>query len=55
LILTGTAAQVTAVSRVDHRPVGSGEMGPVAETLRKLFYDVVRGNNPKYAHWNLAV
>ncbi|MCJ7585960.1 MAG: branched-chain amino acid transaminase [Anaerolineales bacterium] len=55
LILTGTAAQVTAVSRVDHRPVGSGEMGPIAETLRKLFYDVVRGNNPKYAHWNLAV
>lgn len=55
LILTGTAAQVTAVTRVDHRPVGSGEMGPVAETLRKLFYDVVRGNNPKYAHWNLAV
>ena len=55
LILTGTAAQVTAVTRVDHRPVGSGEMGPVAETLRKLFNDVVRGNNPKYAHWNLAV
>ena len=55
LILTGTAAQVTAVTRVDHRPVGSGEMGPVAETLRKLFNDVVRGNNPKYAHWNLTV
>ncbi len=55
LILTGTAAQVTAVTRVDHRPVGSGEMGPVAETLRKLFHDVVRGNNPKYAHWNVAV
>jgi branched-chain amino acid aminotransferase len=55
LILTGTAAQVTAVTRVDHRPVGNGEMGPVAETLRKLFNDVVRGNNPKYAHWNLTV
>ena len=55
LILTGTAAQVTAVTKVDHRPVGSGEMGPVAETLRKLFNDVVRGNNPKYAHWNVAV
>jgi branched-chain amino acid aminotransferase len=55
LILTGTAAQVTAVTKVDHRPVGSGEMGPVAGTLRKLFNDVVRGNNPKYAHWNLAV
>jgi branched-chain amino acid aminotransferase len=55
LLLTGTAAQVTAVTQVDHRPVGKGVMGPVAENLRKLFADVVRGNNPKYAHWNVAV
>ncbi len=55
LILTGTAAQVTAVTRVDHRPVGGGEMGPITEVLRKLFIGVVRGNNPKYAHWNTAV
>ncbi len=53
--LTGTAAQVTAVTRVDYRPVGSGVMGPVAESLRKLFDEVVHGNNPKYAHWNVAV
>jgi branched-chain amino acid aminotransferase len=45
--LTGTAAQVTAVTRVDHRPVGSGIMGPIAGQLRSLFMDVVRGKNPK--------
>ncbi|HEY6071951.1 MAG TPA: branched-chain amino acid transaminase, partial [Anaerolineales bacterium] len=28
LFLTGTAAQITAVTEVDHRPVGSGVMGP---------------------------
>ncbi|MDI6769442.1 MAG: branched-chain amino acid transaminase [Anaerolineales bacterium] len=55
LILTGTAAQVTVATRVDHRPIGNGVMGPVGEGLRKLFEDVVRGNNPKYAHWNVAV
>jgi branched-chain amino acid aminotransferase len=55
IFLTGTAAQVTVVTQVDHRPVGSGVMGPVGEALRKLFLDVVRGNNPKYAHWNLPV
>lgn len=27
--ITGTAAEVTAVTRVDHRPIGSGKMGPV--------------------------
>jgi branched-chain amino acid aminotransferase len=55
LFMTGTAAQVTAVTKVDHRPVGTGVMGPVTEALRKLFMDIVRGNNPKYAHWNTAV
>ncbi len=31
LFLTGTAAQVTAVTRVDHRPVGAGTMGPITD------------------------
>jgi branched-chain amino acid aminotransferase len=51
LILTGTAAQVTAVTWVDHRPVGAGVMGPVAAKMRRMFDDVVRGRNPKYADW----
>jgi branched-chain amino acid aminotransferase len=55
LILTGTAVQVTVATKIDHRPIGNGVMGPVGEGLRKLFNDVVRGNNPKCAHWNVAV
>ena len=51
LLLTGTAAQVTAVTWVDHRPVGDGVMGPVTAQLRRLFTDIVRGRNPKYASW----
>ncbi len=53
--LTGTAAQITAVTQVDHRPIGEGVMGPVTEALRKLFGDIVRGNNPKYTDWNTPV
>ncbi|MBM3151695.1 MAG: branched-chain amino acid transaminase [Chloroflexi bacterium] len=55
LFMTGTAAEVTVVTKVDHRPVGEGRMGPVGEKLRKLFDDVVRNRVPKYAHWNTAV
>ena len=51
VFLTGTAAQVTAVSRIDHRPVGTGELGPVTDRLRKLFFDVVRGKVGKYRGW----
>jgi branched-chain amino acid aminotransferase len=53
--MTGTAAQITAVTRVDHRVIGSGEMGPVTNQLRALFSDVVHGRNPKYRHWNRSV
>jgi branched-chain amino acid aminotransferase len=49
--MTGTAAQVTAVTKVDHRPIGSGVMGPVTEQLRQAFSDAVYGRNPKYRHW----
>jgi len=55
LFFTGTAAQVTAVTQVDHRPIGSGEMGPITSQLRVVFDDIVRGRNPKYSHWNVAV
>jgi branched-chain amino acid aminotransferase len=55
LFLTGTAAQVTVVTKVDYRPIGQGVMGPIGGQLRKLFLEVVRGNNPIYAHWNVAV
>lgn len=51
LFMTGTAAQVTAITMVNHRPVGEGIMGPVTTKLRKYFDDTVRGRLPKYHHW----
>ena len=53
--MTGTAAQITAVTRVDHRPIGSGMMGPVTTRLRALFQEVVRGRVAKYRKWNTPV
>jgi branched-chain amino acid aminotransferase len=53
--MTGTAAAVTAITRVDHRPIGEGVMGPVTTKLRHLYDDVVRGRVPKYRHWNQPV
>jgi branched-chain amino acid aminotransferase len=53
--MTGTAAQVTVCTRVDYRPIGKGTMGPVAQSLLKMFDEVVHGNNSKYAAWNVPV
>jgi len=55
LFMTGTAAQVTVVTKVDHRSVGNGQMGPVTAKIRTLFSEVVHGQLPKYSHWNVAV
>jgi len=55
IFLTGTAAQITAVTKVDHRPIGGGVMGPVTTKLRALFGEVVTGHSPKYRHWNHPV
>jgi len=55
LFLTGTAAQITAATRIDHRPIGNGVMGPVAGRLRELFDDAVRGKLAKYHRWNVGV
>jgi branched-chain amino acid aminotransferase len=49
--LTGTGVQVAAITRVEHRPVGEGVLGPVVTRLRELYFDVVRGKNPRYRHW----
>jgi branched-chain amino acid aminotransferase len=53
--MTGTAAQITAVTRVDYRPIGTGAMGPITTQLRRIFEDVVHGRYPKYHHWNTPV
>jgi branched-chain amino acid aminotransferase len=53
--MTGTAAQITAVTRVDFRPIGNGVMGPYTTRLRQLFDDAVRGKLPRYTEWNVPV
>jgi len=55
LFMTGSAAQVVAITKVDHRDIGQGKMGPVAGKLREIFDEVVRAKNPKYEHWNVEV
>lgn len=52
---SGTGVQITAITRVDHRPIGEGKMGPLVAELRDLFFNVVRGKVEKYRAWNSAV
>ena len=47
----GTGVQVVAMAQVDHRPIGTGKMGPIVKAMRDLYFKVVRGKVDKYRHW----
>lgn len=51
----GTAAEITLVTSVDRYDVGNGEIGPITARLERLFHDVLRGREEKYAAWRTPV
>ena len=51
MFLCGTGVQVSSVIEVDHRPLGSGAIGPIGRLVRDRYFDAVRGRLPEYAHW----
>jgi branched-chain amino acid aminotransferase len=51
VFLCGTGAQVSPVTRIDHRPVGEGVVGPVTSRIKDIYFDAVRGRLPAYADW----
>ena len=51
IFVCGTGVQISPVIEVDHRKVGSGEVGPMARLVRDRYFDAVRGRLPEYQHW----
>jgi len=49
--LCGTAAEVTPIREIDHRPVGEGKPGPITQRIQSLFADAVRGRIERYQSW----
>lgn len=48
VFLCGTGAQIAPVVEIDRRPVGTGQIGPIASAIQQMYFDVVRGNKPEY-------
>jgi len=51
VFFTGTAVEVAPIISVDHRPVGTGEVGRVTDRLRSLYVEATRGRMAAYKHW----
>lgn len=55
LFMCGTGMQVSAITQVEHRPIGTGEMGDITRKIRDLYFDIVYGRMPKYRHWLMPI
>jgi branched-chain amino acid aminotransferase len=51
----GTAAEITPIVNVDKFTVGNGGIGETTHALESAFDDVLRGRDPRYAHWRTPV
>jgi branched-chain amino acid aminotransferase len=49
--MCGTGVQIAAITRVEHRPIGTGKLGPITAQVRDLFFSVVTGHVEKYRGW----
>ncbi len=48
---TGTAAEVTPIRELDNRAIGEGKRGPLTTQLQTMFFDCVKGRDPKHTDW----
>lgn len=51
IFLCGTGAQISPVTKIEHREVGAGGIGPITARLRSRFMDIVTGKIEKYRDW----
>ena len=51
IFMTGTAAEVKSVTRVNKRKIGDGKIGEFTKELQDSFMDTVMGKNNKYRSW----
>ena len=53
--LCGTGVQISAITSIDHRPIGDGQVGPIARRISRIYFEAVRGKNAKYRDWLVPI
>ena len=51
VFLTGTAAEITPVTSIDGKKIGSGKLGPITREIVSSYLDIVAAKNDKYSSW----
>jgi branched-chain amino acid aminotransferase len=51
VFFTGSAAEISPISRIDDIKIGSGKRGPITEQLQKTFFEIVNGKVEDKFDW----
>jgi len=51
VFMTGTAAEVKSVTKIDRTSIGKGKPGIITKTLQKSFMDIVMGKDQRFIPW----
>jgi branched-chain amino acid aminotransferase len=51
LFLTGTAAEIIAITNIDGHQIGNGREGPVTKSIREMYTKLVSAGVKKYMDW----
>ena len=51
IFFTGTAVEITPITRIDSRKIGEGLRGPITKKLQETFVLVVSGQSNQYDKW----
>ncbi len=51
VFMTGTAAEVKSVTKINKTSIGNGKIGKITKTLQKSFIDVVMDNDDRFTSW----
>jgi|TARA_Y100000310_G_scaffold194224_1_gene194221 branched-chain amino acid aminotransferase len=51
VFMTGTAAEVKSVTKINKTMIGNGKIGKITKILQKSFMDVVKGEDQRFVSW----
>ena len=51
VFLTGTAAEITPIVKIDRQQVGNGKAGKITKEIMSDYTNVVMNRNERYSHW----
>jgi branched-chain amino acid aminotransferase len=51
VFMTGTAAEVKSVTKINKTSIGNKKIGKITKTLQKSFIDIVMGNDDRFTSW----